>query len=89
VGHNGEDGWGGGIGLALILRDNVDVAKPHGMVGSEGQAEAMLTPDCSVGGMQVWVGCKCGWGASVGGVQVWVGCKCGWDAMVKMVGVGA
>jgi hypothetical protein len=41
--------------LALILRDNVNVAKPHRIVGSKGQAEAMLTPDLQppdlVGGM--------------------------------------
>jgi hypothetical protein len=47
VGHDGRDTGGGGIGLALILRDNIDAAKLCRMVRSEGQAEAMLTPNCS------------------------------------------
>jgi hypothetical protein len=60
VRHDSGGGGYGGIGLALILRDNVDAAKLGGMVGSEGQAEAMPTPTAEQ------VRCKCGWGMSAG-----------------------
>jgi hypothetical protein len=47
MGCDGGDGRDEGIGLALVLRDDVDAVKLCGMVRSEGQAEAMPTSNCS------------------------------------------